>query len=76
MIISKVSCFDVKGPWWVFPNNVSAISDLCSAGNVDALLDDVAGSDDILLVYESELSSDESIIISSAIQTCSSSPIA
>ena len=40
-----------------------------SAGNVDALLDDVSGSDDVSLVSESELSSDEIIIVYSAART-------
>ena len=42
---------------------------------MDALLDDVAGSDDILLVFESELSSDESVITSPASRTRYSSLI-
>ena len=45
---------------------------MCLAGNVDALLDDVASVDDVSLVSESELSSDESEIASSAARTRSS----
>ena len=59
-----------------FSKGVSSLSELHSAGSVDALLDDAAGSDDISLVSESELSSDESIIVSSAIRTRSYSLIA
>ena len=43
LILSKVCCFVVKGPWWVFLKDVPSLSDLCSAGNVDALLDDITG---------------------------------
>ena len=43
---------------------------------MDALLDDVAGSDDVSLIFESELSSEESVIASSAARTCSSYLIA
>ena len=46
---------------------------MCLAGNVDALEDDVAGLDDVSLDSESELSSDEIEISSSAAQTRSSS---
>ena len=42
MILSKVSCFGVKVPWWVL-FGVSSLSDLCLAGNVVALLDEVTG---------------------------------
>ena len=56
LIVSKTSFLDVHGPAWVYFKGVSSLSELCSAGNVDALLDDVAGSDDILLVSESEFS--------------------
>ena len=76
MIVSKTSCFDVHGQVWVFFKGVSSLSELCSAGNVDALLDDVADSKDVSLVSESEFSSDESLIFSSSAQTHSSSLIA
>ena len=59
-----------------FSKGVSSLSELCSAGNVDALLDDVTVSDGILLVSEPELSSNDSIILSSAIRTRFSSLIA
>ena len=59
-----------------FFKGVSSLSVMCSDGNADALLDDVAGSDDVSLVSESELSSDESIIVSAAIRTRSSYQIA
>ena len=41
-----------------FSKDVSSLSVLCSDVNMDALLDDVAGLDDVSLVSESELSSD------------------
>ena len=59
-----------------FSKGVSSLSELCSDGNIDALLDEVAGSDDISLVSESELSSNKSIIVSSYIRKRSSSLIA
>ena len=59
-----------------FFNGVSSLSVRCSDGNVDALLDDVAGLDDVSLVYESELSSDKSLIASEAARTRSSYLIA
>ena len=59
-----------------FFKGVSSLSELCSARNVDALFDDIAGSDDISLVSESEFSSDESIIVYSTIRIGSSSLIA
>ena len=52
MILSKVYCFNVKGPWWFFFEGVSSLSDLCSAGNVDALLDDVTDLDGISIIPE------------------------
>ena len=69
LIISKVSCFNVKGPWWVFFKGVYSLSYLCSAGNVDALLDDVTGLDNIFLLPESDSSSEEIIISLCAIHT-------
>ena len=45
---------------------------MCLAGNVDALEDDVAVSDDVLLDSESEFSLDEIEITSSAARTRSS----
>ena len=58
-----------------FFKGVSSLLVLCSAEKVDALLDDVAGLDDVLLVSESELSSDESVIAYAAARTRSSSLI-
>ena len=55
-----------------FFKGVSSLSLLCLAGNMDALLYDVAGLDDESLVSESEFSSDESEIASSASRTSSS----
>ena len=69
------SCFDVKGPWWVFFNGVSSFSELCPARNVDALLYDVTGLDGIYLLPESYLSSEKIIISFCAIRTRSSSLI-
>ena len=74
LIVSKTSFFDIHGPAQVFFKGVSSLSELCSSGNLDALLDDVSGQDDISLVSESELSSDESLIVSSAIRTRSLFP--
>ena len=48
---------------------VCSLSVMCSAGNVDALLDDVADLDDVSLVSESEFSSDESVIASASART-------
>ena len=42
----------------IFFKGVSSFSLVCLADNVDALEDDVAGSDDVSLVSESELSLD------------------
>ena len=52
-----------------FFKGVSSLSLVCLASNVGALEDDVAGSDDLLLDFESELSSDEIISASSAART-------
>ena len=60
LIVSKTSFFDVHRRGWVFFKGVSSLSLVCLAGNVDDLLDDVAGLDDVSLDSESELSSDES----------------
>ena len=51
LILSKTSFFDVDGPALFFFKGVSSLSELCSAGNVDALLYDVAGSGDISLTF-------------------------
>ena len=59
LIISKVSCFDVKSPWWVSFKGVSSLSDLCLAGNVDDLLYEVTGLVGFCLVLESDESSDD-----------------
>ena len=59
-----------------FFKGVSSLSLVCLAGNVDALLYDVAGSDDVSLVSESELSSDEIEISSYYSRTSSSSLLA
>ena len=53
LIVSKTSFFDVHGQGWVFFKGVSLLSLVCLAGNVDALLDNVAGLDDVLLDSES-----------------------
>ena len=58
LIVSKTSFFDVHGRRWVFFKGVSSLLLLCLAGNVDALEDDVTGSDDISVDSESGLSSD------------------
>ena len=42
-----------------FSKGVSSLSDLCSAGNVDVLLDDVTSLDGIYLLPESDSSSDK-----------------
>ena len=60
MIVSKTSFFDVHGRGWFFFKGVSSLSLVCLAGNMDTLLYDIAGSDNVSLVSESELSSDES----------------
>ena len=59
--------FYVHGRGWVFFMGVSSLLLVCLAGNVDALEDDVDGSDDVSLDSESEFSSDEIIISSSAL---------
>ena len=58
LIISKMYCFKVKASWWGCFKGVSSLSDLCSAGNVDDLLDDVTGLVGFCLVTESDKSSD------------------
>ena len=68
LILSKVSCFDVKSPWWVFFIGVCSLSDLCSAGNVDALLDDVSGLRGIYILPESDLPLEEVIVAFCAIR--------
>ena len=72
LIIFKVWCFDVKVPWWFVFKGVSSLSDLCSARNVNALLDDVTGLDVIYLLPISDSSSDKIIIALCAIWTRSS----
>ena len=59
-----------------FKKGVSSLSLVCLAGNVDALENDVSGSDDLPLDYESGLSLDEIEISYSAAQTRSSSLLA
>ena len=59
-----------------FFKGVSSLSGLCSAGNADALLDDVSGLDDVSLVSEAELSSDKIVIAFSAARTHYSSIVA
>ena len=76
LIISKVSCFDVKASWWGCFKGVSSLSDLCLAGNVDALLDDVTSLGSICLIPDSDSLSDEIIIAFYAIRTRSPSLIA
>ena len=72
LIVSKTSFFNVHGLGWFVFKGVSWLSLVCLAGNVDDLEDDVAGSDDVSLHSESELSSYEIIISSSAARTRSS----
>ena len=59
MIISKVSCFDVKTSWWGCFKDVSSLSDLYLAGNVDDLLYYVTGLVGCCLVPESYESPDD-----------------
>ena len=75
LIISKVFCFDAKGPWWDFTKGVSSLSDLCSSWNVDVLLDDITGLNGISLLPDFYSSSDEIILAFCAIWICSSSLI-
>ena len=49
----------VKASWWGCFKGVSSLSDLCLAGNVDDLLDDVTGFVGTCLVPESYESSDD-----------------
>ena len=60
----------------IFFKGVSSLSDLCSSGNVDALLDDVTGLDGISFITGLGSSSDEIIIEFCAIRTRYSSLIA
>ena len=89
LILSKISCFDVKASWWGCFKGISSLSYLFLAGNVDNLLYDITGLVCIFLVPESDESSDhvynnsyededsdEIIIVICAIQTSSSSLIA
>ena len=69
LILSKVYCFGVKVPWWVFFKYVSSLSDLCSSRTVDALLNDVTVLDVISLLPESDSSSDKITIAFCAIHT-------
>ena len=59
MILSKVSCFDVKASQWGYFKGVSSLSELCLAVNVDDLLDDVTGLVVSFLVPKSDESSDD-----------------
>ena len=59
-----------------FFKGVSSLSLVCLAGNVDSLEDDVAILDDVSLDSESDLSSDEIEISSSAARTNSYSLLA
>ena len=59
LIIYKVSSFYVNESWWGCFMCVSSLSDLCLAGNVDDLLDDVTGLVDFCLVTASDDSSND-----------------
>ena len=43
LIISNVSCFDVKSYWLGRFKDVSSVSDLCLSGNMVDLLDEFTG---------------------------------
>ena len=59
MIVSKVSCFDIKAFYWGCFKGVSSLSDLCLDVNVDYLLYDITGLVGICLLPESDDSSDD-----------------
>ena len=59
MILYKVSCYGVKVSWWGCFKGVSSLSDLCLAGNVDDLLDDITGLVCIFLLPEPDDSTDD-----------------
>ena len=54
LIVSKSSFLDVHGRGCYFIKGVYSLSSVCLAGNVDSLVDDDAGLDDVPLDYESE----------------------
>ena len=58
MILSKVSCFDVKASWWDCFKGVSSLYHLCIAKNTDYLLNDITGLVGILLLPETDDSTD------------------
>ena len=59
LIISKISCFEVKASWWICFKDVSLLSDLYLALNVDYLLDYVTGLVGFFLIPESDESSND-----------------
>ena len=59
LILYKFSCLGVKASWWGCFKGVSSLSDLCLAGNVDGLLEDVTGLVGFWLLTESDDSSDD-----------------
>ena len=59
MILSKVSFFYVKVSWWGCFKDFSSLLDLCLAGYLDDLLDDVTGLVSFCLVPESDESLDD-----------------
>ena len=88
LILSKISCFDVKVSWWGFSKGVSSLSYLCLAGNLNNLLDYITvfvviclllepddSSDNVYNESSEDEDSDEIIIVFCAIRTRSSSLI-
>ena len=81
LILSMMSCFGMKDSWWGCFNGVYLLFELCSAENVDDLLDDITGLVGIWLLpdlddstedvsYESSGDEDsDNIIIVFAIRT-------
>ena len=59
LILSKISCFDMKASWWCCFKGNSSLSDLRLAVNVDDSLDDVNGLVYFCLVPASDESSDD-----------------
>ena len=66
LVVLLTYFFEVHGWWCDFLKGDYSLSLVCLADNVDSLVDDDVGSDDVPLDSESELWSDEIDFISSA----------
>ena len=82
LILSKFYCFDIKASWWGCFKGVSSLSDLCSAKNVDDLLNYITNlvvicllpkpddsTDDVTKESSEDKDSEKNITVFCAIQT-------